>query len=196
VLLARYGVLTREAVAREDGVLEWSTLVGQLGRMELRGEVRRGYFVTGLSGIQYAMPEAVEALRAAATPPAALPDLIVLNATDPANIYGGEAPLGSVFQPEEWPRFHRVPSTHVVTANGRPVLVAEDGGVRITVPGEIGAGVVQRAMETYLNRPGAARRVTVESWSGEAALGGPAEKILRPLGFSRVPNGLEWVRDP
>jgi hypothetical protein len=59
-------------------------------------------------------------------------DLVVLNATDPANIYGGEAPQRASFGPGEWPRFHRVPSTHVVTANGRLVLIAEDGGGRMT----------------------------------------------------------------
>jgi ATP-dependent helicase Lhr and Lhr-like helicase len=70
VLFARYGVLSREAIEREDGVLEWSALAGQLARMELRGEVRRGYFVVGLSGIQYAAPDAVEALRSASNRPA------------------------------------------------------------------------------------------------------------------------------
>ena len=43
----------------------WGELAEQLGRMELRGEVRRGYFVNGLSGVQYALPQAVEALREA-----------------------------------------------------------------------------------------------------------------------------------
>jgi hypothetical protein len=120
---------------------------------------------------------------------------VVLNATDPASLYGGEAPRGLIADTDTWPRFHRVPSTHIVMANGRPVLVVEDGGVRMTVPGEVEAGVVQRAVETYLHRPGATRRMTVESWNGEDALGGPAEAILRPLGFSRVPNGLEWLRN-
>jgi hypothetical protein len=53
---------------------------------------------------------------------------------------------------------------------------------------------VRRAVQVYRTRPGAARRVTVVTWNGEEALGGPAEAILRPLGFARVPNGLEWLR--
>jgi ATP-dependent Lhr-like helicase len=195
VLLARYGVLSREAVAREDGIPDWGPLAGQLARMELRGEVRRGYFVKELSGIQYAFPEAVEGLRAAATARPDPAELVVLNAADPANIYGGEAPLGSSFDPGEWPHFHRVPSTHVVTANGRPVLIAEDNGVRMTVPGESEAGIVQHAVRVYLARPGAVRRVTVVTWNGEEALGGPAEALLRPLGFARTPSGLEWLKN-
>jgi ATP-dependent Lhr-like helicase len=194
VLLARYGVLSREAVEREDGVLGWGTLAGPLARLELRGDIRRGYFVAGLSGMQYAMPDAVESLRAAANVAANPPELIVLNATDPASIYGGEAPAGSSLQPEEWPRFHRLPSTHVVTANGRPVLVAEDSGERMVVPSRTEEDIVRRAVQVYLQRPGATRRVTVTAWNGEDALGGPAEVILRPLGFARVPNGLEWLR--
>jgi ATP-dependent Lhr-like helicase len=191
--LERYGVLSREAVAREDGVLSWSVLAVQLARMELRGEIRRGFFVAGLSGIQYALPDAVEALRATSGERL---ELVLLNATDPANIYGGEAPLGSSLGPAEWPRFHRLPSTYVATANGRPVLVAEDGGARMTAPSPIEDDLLRSAVRAYLARPGASRRMTVEAWNGEDALGGPAEAILRPLGFSRTPNGLEWLKNP
>jgi hypothetical protein len=116
----------------------------------------------------------------------------VLNAADPANIYGGEAPPGSSFHPGEWPRFHRVPSTHVVTASGRPVLIAEDGGMRMTAPAPVSDELVRHAVQAYLARPNAARRVTVTQWNGEEALGGPAESILKPLGFTRTPTGLEW----
>ncbi|MCU0502793.1 MAG: hypothetical protein MUC51_13700, partial [Anaerolineae bacterium] len=63
VLLTRYGIVTRQTPANEPGPWTWDALYDQLGRMELRGEVRRGYFVTGLPGVQFALPEAVEALR-------------------------------------------------------------------------------------------------------------------------------------
>ena len=49
VLLARYGIVTRETPANEPGPWTWDALYDQLGRMELRGEVRRGYFVTGFA---------------------------------------------------------------------------------------------------------------------------------------------------
>jgi ATP-dependent Lhr-like helicase len=194
VLLERYGVIAREAVEREDGILDWASLAGQLAHMELRGQVRRGYFLAGLSGIQYALPEAVEALRESTRRPRERPELVVLNATDPANVYGGERPKGSSLEPDEWPGFHRLPSTHIVTADGRPALVAEDGGGRMTVPGLVEDELVSRAVQAYLSRPNVARRVTVMMWNGEDALDGPAETILRPLGFSRTPHGLEWHR--
>jgi ATP-dependent Lhr-like helicase len=88
VLLARYGVLSREAVEREGLVGEWPTLYAQLQRLEMRGEIRRGYFVGGLGGAQFALPEALEKLRslADATDPGG--ELLALNAADPANVYG------------------------------------------------------------------------------------------------------------
>ena len=125
VLLARYGIVTRETPANEPGPWTWDALYDQLGRMELRGEVRRGYFVTGLPGVQFALPEAVEALRAARNRIAAetSPDdaPIVLSAVDPACIYGAEGL-------DDAPAFARLPSTHVVMWRGRPILVAEDSG--------------------------------------------------------------------
>ncbi len=90
LLLARYGVVARESLDRETLPADWSQLYPVLQNMELRGEVRRGYFVTGLSGAQFALPEAVERLRAA--PGDAV---FLLNAADPANIYGGDIALPS-----------------------------------------------------------------------------------------------------
>jgi ATP-dependent Lhr-like helicase len=65
VLLARYGVLFRDLVARESNIPRWGVLLGMLRRLEDRGEVRGGRFVSGFGGEQFALPEAVEGLRAA-----------------------------------------------------------------------------------------------------------------------------------
>lgn len=121
VLLARYGVLAREALDRETGPWEWAQLYSALQRLELRGEVRRGYFVAGLSGAQFALPGAVETLRAAPTD-----EVLVLSATDPANVFGGQVREALA------PRFSRLPSTHVALWHGEPVVVFEDSGERIT----------------------------------------------------------------
>jgi ATP-dependent Lhr-like helicase len=182
VLLARYGVIMRETVEREAGSWDWPLVSLPLQRMELRGEVRRGYFVQGLSGVQYALPDAVEALRAAAASPADA--MVVLNAADPANPYGGEF--------KDPPAFARVPSTHLVLWQGRPVLVAEDNGERLTAAADLGDDLLRRAADAYLRRPNAPRRLLVRQWNGAAALDSPAEALLQPLGFSRTPNGLEW----
>jgi ATP-dependent Lhr-like helicase len=64
-LLARWGVVFRDVVARETVVPSWRELLGALRRMEARGEIRGGRFVAGYVGEQYALPEALDALRAA-----------------------------------------------------------------------------------------------------------------------------------
>jgi len=88
-LLQRYGVVARECLAHEDVDLQWGAVYPHLELMELRGEVRRGYFVRGYSGAQFALPEAVERLRAWNEGEGAVSaELTILNAWDPANPYG------------------------------------------------------------------------------------------------------------
>ncbi len=65
MLLRRYGVLCRDVLARESNAPKWRDLVGMLRRLEARGEVRGGRFVSGLGGEQFALPEAVASLREA-----------------------------------------------------------------------------------------------------------------------------------
>jgi ATP-dependent Lhr-like helicase len=199
-LLRRYGVLTREAMDREEGPFDWPPLAAQLARLEMRGEVRRGYFVAGLWGVQYALPAAVELLRSATAPDHDAP-LVVLNACDPAQLHGSvtTAPVALVDAPDagpsndaaEIPRFARLPSTHVVLQNGRVLLVAEDNGERMWTPGDLSPENAYRAVAAYVARPCAARRVVLRTWNGAPALGSAAQEILRPLGFTRTPNGLE-----
>ena len=64
-LLERWGVVFRDVVARETLAPPWRELLGALRRLEARGEIRGGRFVAGYVGEQFALPEAIEALRAA-----------------------------------------------------------------------------------------------------------------------------------
>ncbi len=90
-LLRRHGIVTREVIAAEAGAT-WSELIFVLRRLEYAGSIRRGYFVRSLSGEQYALPEAVEMLRAIRTT-APVPDAIAaLSAADPANPFGAALP--------------------------------------------------------------------------------------------------------
>ncbi len=86
-LLDRYGVVFKRVVERETALPPWRYLLWALRRLEARGEVRGGRFVAGYSGEQFALPEALEALRKIrkAEPQ---PDVIVVNATDPLNLVG------------------------------------------------------------------------------------------------------------
>jgi ATP-dependent Lhr-like helicase len=63
LLLQRYGILVKEWYRREKGLLPWYRLFQVLKRLEWQGEIRRGYFVNGLSGVQFALPEALELLE-------------------------------------------------------------------------------------------------------------------------------------
>jgi ATP-dependent Lhr-like helicase len=83
-LLRRYGVLFRDLLTRESAAPSWWELVPVLRRLEARGEVRGGRFVSGVAGEQYALPEAVEALRAARESGRWL----VVSAADPLNLAG------------------------------------------------------------------------------------------------------------
>jgi ATP-dependent Lhr-like helicase len=86
VLLARYGVLFRDVVARESNIPRWGVLLGMLRRFEDRGEVRGGRFVSGFSGEQFAVPEAVDGLRAAHDRHDQ--ESITLSGADPMNLIG------------------------------------------------------------------------------------------------------------
>jgi len=89
-LLARHGVLTREAVASEGTSGGFGVVYPVLKAMEEAGRIRRGYFVAGLGATQFALPGALDLLRSLRDPPAdeAESELVVLSATDPANPYG------------------------------------------------------------------------------------------------------------
>jgi ATP-dependent Lhr-like helicase len=86
-LLARWGVVFWDLMARESLALPWREVVWALRRLEARGIVRGGRFVTGPAGEQYALPEAVEELRRARRAQRA-GQTVTLNAADPLNLVG------------------------------------------------------------------------------------------------------------
>jgi len=86
-LLGRYGVVFRDLLAREGRAPAWRILVGIYRRLEARGEIRGGRFVAGFVGEQFALPEAVEALRAVRRKPDE-PEAVIVTAADPLNLVG------------------------------------------------------------------------------------------------------------
>ena len=90
-LLKRYGVVLRELAVRESGAPRWRELVREFRRLEAKGEIRGGRFVSGFMGEQFALPEAVEALRAVRRIPARGKPTIV-HASDPMNLVGVVVP--------------------------------------------------------------------------------------------------------
>jgi ATP-dependent helicase Lhr and Lhr-like helicase len=110
-LLRRYGVVFRDLLGRETLALSWRDLLVQYRRMELQGEVRGGRFVSGFTGEQFALPEAVESLRAMRKRSEASVPIhdIKLSASDPLNLAGLILP---------GPRVPAVPSNFVVFKDG------------------------------------------------------------------------------
>jgi len=119
-LLRRYGVVLRELLARETLVPSWRTLLTVLRRLEARGEVRGGRFVAGFVGEQFALPEAVEALRAVRRQDDS-GAIVLLGAADPLNLVGILTP-GARLSPL---------SGHVIAfEGGAPIATGELGAVR------------------------------------------------------------------
>ncbi len=117
--------MTRDGVRAEGVPGGYSRVYQELRKLETLGTCRRGYFVEGLGGAQFALPGAVERLREEADPDGAL----VLAAADPAQPYGAAIP---------WPkradgRAARVAGALVVTLGGEAALFVERGG-RSLVP--------------------------------------------------------------
>jgi ATP-dependent Lhr-like helicase len=95
-LLARYGVVFRDVLARETTNARWRDLLPMFRRLEAQGQVRGGRFLSGFGGEQFALPEAVESLRACRRENA--PDVpVTIAAADPMNLVGivvpGERPV-------------------------------------------------------------------------------------------------------
>ncbi|MFZ1153266.1 MAG: DEAD/DEAH box helicase, partial [Solirubrobacteraceae bacterium] len=123
LLLERYGVLTREQVRAEGVAGGFSSLYGALTELETLGVCRRGYFVEGLGGAQFALPGAVERLRAGRSVPEGVG--LVLAAVDPAQPYG--ATLAWPRREGQTRRPARVAGAYVVFVDSEPVLYLERG---------------------------------------------------------------------
>ena len=121
--LRRYGVLLRELLAREAPVPAWRELLPVLRRMEARGEIRGGRFIAGCTGEQFALPEAVDSLRASRRGgPSG--QYVRLTACDPLNLVGILTP---------GPRVAALMGNRVVFQDGVPVAAVEAGEVRFLV---------------------------------------------------------------
>ena len=114
MLLARYGVLFRDLLARESNAPRWRDLLNIRRRLEARGEIRGGRFVSGFSGEQFALPEAVDSLRTSRTRESQ--EQIQVAAADPLNLAG-------ILFPGD--RVSAVPNRSLQYQNGR--IVAEPG---------------------------------------------------------------------
>lgn len=191
-LLARYGVVTHASLDNEEGAWEWSAIYQELQRLEMRGEVRRGYFVEGLPGVQFAAPEAVERLRASGGGAGDEDEaLVVMNACDPANLYGSAETAAQPALPDVTFTFARLPSTWLVLQRGMPVVLLEGTGAQVTTAEGMDEGVVARALQRAFKHIGRFERtIKVEQWNGEPVLQSAGQPILEACGFYRDFPGM------
>jgi ATP-dependent helicase Lhr and Lhr-like helicase len=204
-LLERHGVLTKGAVAAERIPGGFGAVYPVLRAMEETGQCRRGYFVEGLGAAQFALPGAVDRMRAltAGDPrisgPAApgtsqdYPErTVVLAAADPAQPYG--AALSWPARPGETAAAHRPgrkAGALVVLCSGELVLYVERGGKTLLSWSDDPAVLepCAAALATAV-RDGALGRITVEKADGEAVRDSPLAKALESAGFRPTPRGL------
>jgi ATP-dependent Lhr-like helicase len=185
LLLERYGIVTREQVLAEGIPGGFSSLYDSLAALETIGVARRGYFVEGLGGAQFALPGAVERLRAQRDDDAAPP--VVLAATDPAQPYGAAL---------KWPDTPRRPArqagAYVVLAGAEPVLFVERGGKGLQVLVEADDPRIQPSLAALAEsvQRGRIKRLALEKLDGESIIGSVYEEMLLELGFRPGPRKL------
>ncbi len=188
LLLERYGIVTREQVLAEGITGGFSILYDALQQLETLGVCRRGYFVEGLGGAQFALPGAVERLRAqqvaAETPP------VVLAATDPAQPYGAALPWPK--RDAEKRRPARVRGAYVVLAGAEPVVYVEKGGRGLALLVEPEDPRMRGALEALVAfvAGGRGRKLSLEKVDGESIIGHALEELLVELGFRQGPTKL------
>jgi ATP-dependent Lhr-like helicase len=192
LLLERQGIVTRDGVRGEGISGGYGAVYGELRALETLGICRRGYFVEGLGGAQFALPGAVERLRELRPREDEEPEALVLAAADPAQPYGAAMP---------WPktaggRAARVAGALVVLLGGEAALFVERGGrslVPLRAPDEGWLRVALAALVDHVRR-GGAKRLAVERFDGEPVsettimpllleagfLAGPRRAVLRP----------------
>jgi ATP-dependent Lhr-like helicase len=137
MLLARYGVLFRDLLSRESNAPKWRELLGILRRLEARGVVRGGRFVSGFSGEQFALPQAAASLRAASMREAT--EIVSVAAADPLNLAG-------IVVPGE--RVPAVPGREVQYRGG-VLAVEETEDSSVTATTEEGSKPIRSAKNRY-----------------------------------------------
>jgi ATP-dependent Lhr-like helicase len=191
VLLQRYGIVARELAQLDAGMLPWRILYEVFSRMELAGEVRRGYFVEGLSGAQFALPEAARRLGEMALPATSAAPVVLIHSQDPANLYGSGAPFDIPLLDGCSRPLARRAGNWLVLRAGRPVLIAEQQGKRLTTLPSARGEDVPLAVSCLpgilaADRGLAARRkLSVAEWNGQPVTATEGQELLAAAGFVR-----------
>ncbi len=187
LLLERQGIVTRDGVRGEGIRGGYGAVYAELKTLETLGVCRRGYFVEGLGGAQFALPGAVERLRELRSERRGdEPDALVLAAADPAQPYGASLP---------WPRRSgaraaRVAGAWVVLLDGDAALFVERGGRSLVPLREPDPDWLRAALAALVAhvRAGGAKRLAVERFDGTPVVETEALGLLVEAGFLAGPR--------
>jgi ATP-dependent Lhr-like helicase len=186
LLLERQGIVTREGVRGEGIPGGYGAVYGELKALETLGLCRRGYFVEGLGGAQFALGGAVERLRELRPKDGEEAEPLVLAAADPAQPYGAALP---------WPkragaRAARVAGAHVVLLGGEPALFVERGGRSLVPLREPDAEWLRPAIAALVGhvKAGGAKRLAVERFDSEPVGDSEIMPLLLEAGFFAGPR--------
>ncbi len=158
----------REILDVESMVPPWRDLVEIYRRLEYSGEVRRGLFVSGVSGEQYALPGALDLLRARRGAGRS-GERVLLSACDPANLVG---PLLSS------PALARLPGNSIILQDGRPLLALN--GTALQTSPDLAGEELTAALTLLLTTRG--QRLRIESCNNTPILASPVATLLRDRG--------------
>ncbi len=161
-------------------------MYAELSALETLGSARRGYFVEGLGGAQFALSAAVERLRSHRD---ATEEPVVLAAQDPANLYGAVLPWPR--REEQARRPARVPGAYVVLLGGQAVLYVEASGRGLVSLADHPEDWLPQALDAladFVRSGGPLRRLAVERFDGEPVMGSAVEPLLVERGFRPGPR--------
>lgn len=185
--LERYGVVSREVPGLEGVAGGFSSVYPVLRAMEEQGQARRGHFVEGLDGAQFALPGTVDRLRAQRHQ---LGGDRVLAALDPANPYGSVLSWGATAGVPK-----RAVGAKVVLVNGRAALWVDRGGKRfVTLDAFMEPELAERAVAAWVADFDRYKTLRVIKIDGEPAKSSRHATVFRALGFVEDFKGLIRVR--
>ena len=188
-LLDTFGIVTRHSVQARPVPGGFAAVYRALAVQEEIGHVRRGWFVEGMGGAQFALPEAVDRLRAVREPTGGSPPVVVLRANDPAQPYGAvlawpEHPAGE--DAPSTPR--RDASTYVVLRDGELLATVSPSGRRLVVWDRQAMPEIARALARVVDQR-RVDRLAIEQVDDDA-VDADAVRAFADTGFVRTPRGL------
>lgn len=176
-LLERYGVLCRDIVQASGMGCSWGALYRQLERMELSGEIERGWFVRDFGGAQFALAEVAGRLRRWRSK---RESTVLVNSCDPALVLAGQ--------------WAKRATTWIALTRGHPTLLVESSARRLTPLDDDLAGLQAASSLIQLTRQDTGarriRRLQVDFWGNSPVSGSTVEEELRRMGYHRTPSGL------